>query len=63
MLSFILLVATDVAAKFGIPRLYFHGTGFFPLCASLSVMIYQPHRKLSTDSESFVIPNPQMKSR
>lgn len=34
--------ATDFAAKFGIARLYFHATGFFPLCASLSVMIYQP---------------------
>ncbi|XP_062024343.1 UDP-glucose flavonoid 3-O-glucosyltransferase 7-like [Rosa rugosa] len=49
--------ATDVAAKFGIPRLYFHGIGFFPLCASLSVMMYQPQTKLSSDSESFVIPN------
>ncbi|KAL6218868.1 hypothetical protein ACLB2K_012075 [Fragaria x ananassa] len=49
--------ATDVAAKFRIPRLYFHGTGFFALCASLSVMMYQPHSNLSSDSESFVIPN------
>ncbi|KAL6123658.1 hypothetical protein ACLB2K_076177 [Fragaria x ananassa] len=49
--------ATDVAAKFRIPRLYFHGTGFFPLCATLSVMMYQPHCNLSSDSESFAIPN------
>ncbi|XP_062024890.1 UDP-glucose flavonoid 3-O-glucosyltransferase 7-like [Rosa rugosa] len=49
--------ATDVAAKFGIPRLVFHGAGFFPLCASLSVMLYQPHMKVSSDSEYFVIPN------
>ncbi|KAK9942038.1 hypothetical protein M0R45_007728 [Rubus argutus] len=49
--------ATDVAAKFGIPRLIFHGPGFFPLCAIMSVMQYQPHMKVSSDSESFVIPN------
>ncbi|PRQ22973.1 putative flavonol 3-O-glucosyltransferase [Rosa chinensis] len=49
--------ATDVAAKFGIPRLVFHGAGFFPLCASLSVMLYQPHMNVSSNSESFVIPN------
>ncbi|CAL9022400.1 unnamed protein product [Prunus brigantina] len=49
--------ATDVAAKFGIPRLIFHGTGFFPLCASLSVILYEPHLKVSSDSEVFTIPN------
>ncbi|XP_050366975.1 UDP-glucose flavonoid 3-O-glucosyltransferase 7-like [Argentina anserina] len=48
--------ATDIAAKFQIPRLYFHGTGFFASCASLSVMMYQPQTKLC-DSESCVIPN------
>ncbi|ONH91694.1 hypothetical protein PRUPE_8G130700 [Prunus persica] len=49
--------ATDVAAKFGIPRLIFHGTGFFPLCASLSVILYEPHLKVSSDSEVFTLPN------
>ncbi|KAH0977511.1 hypothetical protein GBA52_027230 [Prunus armeniaca] len=49
--------ATDVAAQFGIPRLIFHGTGFFPLCASLSVILYEPHLKVSSDSEVFTIPN------
>lgn len=48
---------TDVAAKFGIPRLMFHGPGYFPLCAAMSVRQYQPHMKVSSDSESFVIPN------
>ncbi|XP_062019577.1 UDP-glucose flavonoid 3-O-glucosyltransferase 7-like [Rosa rugosa] len=48
--------ATDVAAKFGIPRIIFHGPGFFPLCASTSVMQYQPQREVSSDSESFVVP-------
>ncbi|XP_062019576.1 UDP-glucose flavonoid 3-O-glucosyltransferase 7-like [Rosa rugosa] len=49
--------ATDLAAKFGIPRLIFHGISFFALCASMSVILYQPHLKVSSDSESFVIPN------
>ncbi|XP_062023860.1 UDP-glucose flavonoid 3-O-glucosyltransferase 7-like [Rosa rugosa] len=49
--------ATNVAAKFGIPSLLFHGTGFFSLCASMSMIIHQPHLKLSSDSESFSIPN------
>ncbi|PQQ08351.1 UDP-glucose flavonoid 3-O-glucosyltransferase 7-like isoform X1 [Prunus yedoensis var. nudiflora] len=49
--------STDVAAKFGIPRLIFYGPGFFPLCASLSVILYKPHLKVSSDSEVFTIPN------
>ncbi|KAB2602868.1 UDP-glucose flavonoid 3-O-glucosyltransferase 7-like [Pyrus ussuriensis x Pyrus communis] len=49
--------ATDLAAKFGIPRIVFHGVGFFALCATLSVLLYEPHLKLSSDSEVFTIPN------
>ncbi|XP_050366972.1 UDP-glucose flavonoid 3-O-glucosyltransferase 7-like [Argentina anserina] len=49
--------ATNAAAKFGIPSLLFHGTGFFSLCASKSMLIHQPHLKLSSDSESVVIPD------
>ncbi|XP_050365092.1 UDP-glucose flavonoid 3-O-glucosyltransferase 7-like [Argentina anserina] len=49
--------ATDVATKFKIPRLVFHGTGFFALCAIKSTMMYQPHMKVSSDSESFVVPS------
>lgn len=49
--------ATAVAAKFGIPRIVFHGTGFFSLCASLSVLEYEPHEKVESDSEPFVVPN------
>ncbi|XP_050364834.1 UDP-glucose flavonoid 3-O-glucosyltransferase 7-like [Argentina anserina] len=48
---------TDLAAKFGIPRLIFQGPGFFPLCASMSVTLYQPHMKVASDSEAFVLPN------
>lgn len=49
--------ATDVAAKFGIPRLLFHGTSFFSLCASVCMMQYEPYKKVSSDSEQFLVPN------
>ncbi|CAB4290533.1 unnamed protein product [Prunus armeniaca] len=49
--------ATDAAAKFGIPRLVFHGTSFFTLAASDCVRRYQPFKNMSSDSEPFVIPN------
>ncbi|XP_008245758.1 PREDICTED: scopoletin glucosyltransferase-like [Prunus mume] len=49
--------ATDAAAKFGIPRLVFHGTSFFSLAASDCVRRYEPFKNTSSDSEPFVIPN------
>ncbi|KAM4098682.1 hypothetical protein ACJW30_07G096800 [Castanea mollissima] len=49
--------ATDVAAKFGIPRLVFHETCFFSLAANDAMRLYEPHKKVSSDSEAFVIPN------
>ncbi|KAA8545845.1 hypothetical protein F0562_020704 [Nyssa sinensis] len=49
--------ATDVAAKFGIPRLVFHGTSFFALCAWESMRLYKPHNKVSSDSEPFIVPH------
>ncbi|XP_061367891.1 scopoletin glucosyltransferase-like [Gastrolobium bilobum] len=49
--------ATDSAAKFGIPRLVFHGTSFFSLCAMASMRLYEPYNNVSSDSESFVLPN------
>ena len=49
--------APDVAAKFGIPRLVFHGKIFFSMSAGKCMMEYEPHKKLSSESESFVIPN------
>ncbi|KAK7379891.1 hypothetical protein VNO78_34166 [Psophocarpus tetragonolobus] len=49
--------ATDSAAKFGIPRLVFHGTGFFSLCVNMCVGFYEPYNHVSSDSELFVIPN------
>ncbi|GMN37678.1 hypothetical protein TIFTF001_007019 [Ficus carica] len=49
--------ATDVAAKLEIPRVIFHGTGFFPLCTIMSVLVHEPHEKVESDSEPFTIPN------
>ncbi|XVF01290.1 hypothetical protein REPUB_Repub04eG0075100 [Reevesia pubescens] len=49
--------ATDTANKFGIPRLVFHGTSFFSLCASECIRLYEPHKKVQSDSEPFVVPN------
>uniref|UniRef100_A0A6P6FP93 Glycosyltransferase n=1 Tax=Ziziphus jujuba TaxID=326968 RepID=A0A6P6FP93_ZIZJJ len=49
--------ATDVAARHGIPRLIFHGTCYFSLCASLCVHRYEPQKIVSSDSDRFQIPN------
>ncbi|XP_020236635.1 scopoletin glucosyltransferase [Cajanus cajan] len=45
---------TDSAAKFGIPRLVFHGTSFFSLCVMTCLELYDD---VSSDSDSFVVPN------
>ncbi|KAJ0962859.1 hypothetical protein J5N97_027981 [Dioscorea zingiberensis] len=44
---------TDAASEFGIPRLVFHGTSSFALCAWHSVDEYNPHER---PEESFTIP-------
>ncbi|GMN37685.1 hypothetical protein TIFTF001_007013 [Ficus carica] len=49
--------ATDVAAKFGIPCILFHGTSYFALCAALCVFLHEPYKNVSSDSEPFMIPN------
>ncbi|XP_039157515.1 scopoletin glucosyltransferase-like [Eucalyptus grandis] len=48
---------TEIAAKWGIPRLVFHGTSAFSIASIESVRLYEPHKKVSCDSEPFVIPN------
>ncbi|KAF8010633.1 hypothetical protein BT93_J1318 [Corymbia citriodora subsp. variegata] len=48
---------TEIAAKFGIPRLLFHGTSAFSMAGIDCVRLYEPHKKVSCDSEPFVIPN------
>ncbi|KAG5526439.1 hypothetical protein RHGRI_032643 [Rhododendron griersonianum] len=49
--------ATEAAAKFGIPRLVFHGTSFFALCASENLRLYKPYREVSSDDEPFLVPD------
>uniref|UniRef100_A0A2N9G6K9 Glycosyltransferase n=1 Tax=Fagus sylvatica TaxID=28930 RepID=A0A2N9G6K9_FAGSY len=49
--------ATDVASKFGIPRLVFNGNSFFSMFAHYTIRLYEPHKKVFSDSETFVIPN------
>ncbi|KAM7469841.1 hypothetical protein LguiA_008024 [Lonicera macranthoides] len=49
--------ATHAASRFGIPRLVFHGTGFFALCAMESMRMYKPFKEVESDSEPFVLPN------
>ncbi|CAN0846401.1 Scopoletin glucosyltransferase [Linum grandiflorum] len=48
--------ATASAAKFGIPRLVFHGMGFFALSVLASLATNEPHRKVESDSEPFLVP-------
>ncbi|GLU09214.1 hypothetical protein SLE2022_260870 [Rubroshorea leprosula] len=49
--------ATDAANKFGIPRLVFHGTSFFAMCVGHCLSLYEPHKKVDSDSEPFLVPN------
>ncbi|XP_020236636.1 scopoletin glucosyltransferase [Cajanus cajan] len=49
--------ATNSAAKFGIPRLVFHGISLFSLSATATMTLYEPYNNTSSDSELFVIPN------
>ncbi|XP_030525157.1 scopoletin glucosyltransferase-like [Rhodamnia argentea] len=48
--------ANDVAAGHGIPRLAFHGTSFFSMCADESVKRHRPHEKVSSEDEPFRLP-------
>ncbi|KAM3377228.1 hypothetical protein P3S68_009641 [Capsicum galapagoense] len=47
----------DTAAKFNIPRLAIHGTSFFALCVSESIRLQKPFMNVSSDSDTFVVPN------
>ncbi|KAL3721742.1 hypothetical protein ACJRO7_034134 [Eucalyptus globulus] len=48
---------TEIAAKWGIPRLVFHGTSAFSIASMECVRLYEPQKRVSCDSEPFVIPN------
>lgn len=45
-----------IANGLGIPRIVFHGTGCFSLCAQESVRRYAPHEKAVSDTEAFLLP-------
>ncbi|KAL2231555.1 UNVERIFIED_CONTAM: Scopoletin glucosyltransferase [Sesamum indicum] len=47
----------DTAAKFGIPRLVFHGTGYLSLCAFEQMNRHEPFKNVLSDSEPFVVPD------
>ncbi|XP_073063898.1 scopoletin glucosyltransferase-like [Primulina eburnea] len=47
---------TDSAAKFCIPRLVFHGTGYLARCASEQMRLHKPFKNVSSDSEPFILP-------
>ncbi|KAF2321082.1 hypothetical protein GH714_033705 [Hevea brasiliensis] len=47
---------TDVASKYGIPRLIFHGTSFISMCCKANIEQHQPHKKVSSDTEPFILP-------
>ncbi|KAL3515300.1 hypothetical protein ACH5RR_022202 [Cinchona calisaya] len=49
--------ATEVAEKFCIPRLIFHGTSYFALCVSENMRKFKPFKNVSNDSEPFLVPN------
>ncbi|KAJ4966313.1 hypothetical protein NE237_018162 [Protea cynaroides] len=49
--------STVVVGKLGIPRLIFHGTSFFTLCAIDSLTRYKPHANIVSDMEAFVVPS------
>ncbi|KAK6143554.1 hypothetical protein DH2020_023902 [Rehmannia glutinosa] len=45
------------AAKFGIPRLVFHGISYLSLCSIEQMRRYKPFNNVSSDSEQFVLPD------
>ncbi|KDP24996.1 hypothetical protein JCGZ_23979 [Jatropha curcas] len=47
---------TDLASKYAIPRLIFYGTSFISMCCVESIVINQPHKKVFSDTEAFVLP-------
>ncbi|THG23394.1 scopoletin glucosyltransferase-like [Camellia sinensis] len=46
---------TNLAAKFGIPRLVFYGSGFFTACITESLNKHKPHEHVNSDTEPFIV--------
>ncbi|XP_057542648.1 scopoletin glucosyltransferase-like [Amaranthus tricolor] len=49
--------SVDVAAKFNIPRVVFHGTNYFSQCLTHAMIKYEPYKSVLSNEEEFVIPN------
>ncbi|KAJ0237960.1 hypothetical protein HA466_0244760 [Hirschfeldia incana] len=49
--------ATQAAEKFNVPRLVFHGFGYFPLCFAYCISLHKPHKRVASSCEPFVIPD------
>ncbi|KNA20580.1 hypothetical protein SOVF_051210 [Spinacia oleracea] len=48
---------TECAAKFNVPRVVFHGTCYFALCAQEIVRLSTPYKNATSDVEPFIIPS------
>uniref|UniRef100_A0A803LGZ5 Glycosyltransferase n=1 Tax=Chenopodium quinoa TaxID=63459 RepID=A0A803LGZ5_CHEQI len=48
---------TECAAKFGVPRVVFHGTCYFALCVQEVVRLHKPYLNVSSDEEPFILPS------
>nr|AFJ52934.1 UDP-glycosyltransferase 1 [Linum usitatissimum] len=48
--------SADIASDLGIPRLAFSGSGFFNLCIADSIESNNPHRRIQSETEEFVVP-------
>ncbi|GFY89577.1 UDP-glucosyltransferase 73B2 [Actinidia rufa] len=49
--------ATEVASKFGIPRLVFHGTSAQALCVHHVMHLQEPYKNVESDSDFFTVPD------
>ncbi|KAL1215792.1 UDP-glycosyltransferase 73B3 [Cardamine amara subsp. amara] len=49
--------ATEAAEKYNVPRLVFHGTGYFSLCSEYCIRVHNPQKIEASSCEPFVIPD------
>ncbi|XP_030465001.1 scopoletin glucosyltransferase-like [Syzygium oleosum] len=49
--------ATDVATECEIPRIVVEVISLLSMCASEAISRYEPHKKVSSDSEAFIVPD------
>ncbi|CAA7027979.1 unnamed protein product [Microthlaspi erraticum] len=49
--------ATESAEKFNVPRLVFHGKGYFALSSEYCIRLHKPQKRVASSCEPFVIPD------